>query len=451
VFGAGGSWTRESGTLFLELIDQLSLGIDYMFDFTLLNAADSDFTPPPDVFITASSNRNGAINVAQTLMTPANGTLRALQLVDFLNTSIRQSSVSAEGLNNISLSIVAVAPLMASIQVITISGLTGSSTPSGPIRIHSVYASTGNWTQESGILVFKLTEDIAALQEAVFSFELRNGPVGQEAPVVSIQLGITSSSYFAWTAGPRNLTIPANVHFKPLQIAYFTTKVIGQSDYRGTYKNRLSVTLIPRVDLGQPQAGAQPCSITISGLANAFFAFSRIRILNFDATACDGNCSVYFSDSPTGSAGWGHWRNASDGNHSLVLHVVKPLLALNVYKFAFEITNPAAGQASPSVLIESDGFNSRSSRAAMVKTGGDDDPLVVAGFRVVTIGQSTPSHGASNRLSVTLVPHTELLKGILLTFSGLNGAFADSGSPRSAISSSLLFSLTHPLLRVNEI
>jgi hypothetical protein len=65
----------------------------------------------------------------------------------------------------------------------------------------------------------------------------------------------------------------------------------------------------------------------------------------------------------------------------------------------------------------------------MVKAGGEDDPLVIAGFAIAKIGQSTPSHGAMNRLSVTLVPYTKLFKGLLLTISGLNGAFADSGSP----------------------
>ena len=432
MLGASGSWTREPGTLVVEVIDQLTLGIDHMFDFTLRNAERSDFQLPPDVFISASGNRlaAGAINVAQIPMTPANGTLRALQLVDFFNMSIRQTIVSAGDLNNISLSIMASFPIPASLQDFTIIGLTGSSTPSGPIRIDSVYASTANWTQESGSMVFKIIQDIAALQEVVFSFELRNSIMGQDAPAVSMRLGRTSHDYRAWTTGIRSLTVPSNLHFKPFQIAYFTLTVIGQSDYRGTYTNRLSVTLVPRVDLGQPQSGAQPCSITISGLANAFFASSRIRILNSaDESSCAGNCSGHFSDSPTGSAGFGHWKNATDGNHSLVLHVIKPLLALNIYKFAFEVTNPAAGQASPPVSIESDGFNSRISRVAMVKAGGEDDPLVIAGFAIAKIGQSTPSHGAMNRLSVTLVPYTKLFKGLLLTISGLNGAFADSGSP----------------------
>jgi hypothetical protein len=433
VLGASGSWARESGTLVVELIDQLTLGIDYMFDFTLMNAERSDFQLPPDVFISASGNglAAGAINVAQITMTPANATLRALQLADFFNHSIRQTLVSAGDLNNISLSIMASFPILASLQVFTIIGLTGSLTPSGPIRIHSMYASTANWTQESGSMVFKMIQDIAANQEVVFSVELRNPTMGQDAPAVLMQLGRTSLDARAWTTGIRSLTVPSNLHFKPLQTAYLTTMVIGQSDHRGTYTNRLSVTLVPRVDLGQPQAGAQPCSITISGLANAFFASSRIRILNSgDESSCAGNCSRHFSDSPTGSAGFGHWKNATEGNHSLVLHVIKPLLALNIYKFAFEITNPAAGQASPAISIETDGFNSRISRVAMVKAGGEDAPLVIAGFAIAKIGQSTPSHGANNRLSVTLVPYTKLFKGLLLTISGLNGAFADSGSPQ---------------------
>ena len=112
----------------------------------------------------------------------------------------------------------------------------------------------------------------------------------------------------------------------------------------------------------------------------------------------------------------------------MLLYIVRPLLAGNVYKFSFAVTNPAAGQASPHVSIEVNGYNSRVARVSMQKAGGDSDPLVVAGFGVATIGQSTPSQATINRLSVTLVPYTYLAKGILITISGLYGASEESGS-----------------------
>ena len=85
-------------------------------------------------------------------------------------------------------------------------------------------------------------------------------------------------------------------------------------------------------------------------------------------------------------SGWGYWQGWPTGQESLVLYVIKPLLALNTYKFSFEVTNPAAGQASPSVSIEVNGYNSRIDRVIMEKPGDIKDPLVITGFAMAAIG-----------------------------------------------------------------
>ena len=79
-----------------------------------------------------------------------------------------------------------------------------------------------------------------------------------------------------------------------------------------------------------------------------------------------------------------------------MLYVIKPMLALNTYKFSFEVTNPAAGQASPSVSIEVNGYNSRINRVIMEKPGDIKDPLVITGFAMAAIGVQLPQKSANH-------------------------------------------------------
>ena len=427
IFGEFALWRQKSGTLTLQLVAQLSLAVTYSFQVQLRNPQRAT-AAAPDVYIWADSNESAAVDVARVLMTPTNGTYRALNIVDVLFVAIQQTSVSAGELNNLTLSLNPGVDLVAPFQIVTLFGLTGSSTPSGRIEIDSFFASFGNFTQE-GTLTFKLDQTAPSKANHTFGFTLRNALEGQMAPTISMQLGRTVDNYVSWTASKRLVTVPADIHLQPLQIAYFVTKRIGQNNFRGSQLNRLSVLLVPRVNLGT-DAAKGPYSITLSGLENAFFPTGPIDLLvsTEDTTACASNCTTYFSDSPGGTPGQGYWQGNEVGSESIVLFLVRPLVALQAYAFAFEITNPAAGQVSPEVSIQSSGYNSRITRVAVDKPGADFDPLVVAGFRVARIGQSTPSHGRINRLFVTLIPHTHLAQGITLTLSNLKGVSHPSGA-----------------------
>jgi len=463
VFCGLARWRQAPGILVIRLCSRLNLGQDYVLQARLRNPLTRQ-PNPPNITILADNNQTvvlsghaddvlayragmlepntgsraytgnesvsqvlkANVDIAEVLMTPANFTARVLRIIDLLFVGVFQSSVSAGRPNNITLTICAEEPLVSPYQVITVHGLVGAATPSGAIAIHSLYASSGNFSRELGRLEFALDADVPRQVNHTFVFELRNSLPGQEAPTVSVELGKTADSpaYVAWTARQRNASGPADRHLKPLQIAYFDTKRIGQSSVVGSGENTLSVTLVPAVDLHVDPSAHGPAAITISGLSNAVYGAARIKLLDLgeDASGCAAaNCSAHFSDSPGGEPGVAHWRRNATGNESVVLYVVKRLRALHAYKFAFVVTNPALGQASPAVSIESEGANSRIAPVAMDKAGGDADPLVVAGFRIARIGQATISQGALNELVITLVPYTNLPKGTTLTMSGMQG------------------------------
>ena len=472
-FGSQAAWRQAPGKLVVRLQARLNLGQDYELSFRVRNPRHR-IADPPNITIEARNNQTllleghpadvlaykagvlapnagsrayidnatictGAsapaacverstvrvgVDMALTGMLPANFTARVLKIIDLLYVSIRQTTVSAGLLNNLTLVINPEEKLFYPYQVVTVHGLTGSATPSGYLPIDSSYASGGNFSQDTGMLVFALDADVPRTENHTFTLELRNGLRGQEAPTVSVELGKTAGSppYLAWTATRRNASVPQDFHVRPLQIAYFATKLIGQSSPVGGASNTLTVTLAPRVYLSALPSRAGPAAITISSLSNAVHRGASIQLVEVGehASGCGGNCSAFFSDSPGGAAGYGRWRNAT-GNESLVLYLLKPLEALQTYKIAFTVTNPTRGQASPDVEIEADGSNSRIARDVMRKAGGDNDPLVVAGFKIARIGQSTISQGALNRLSITLAPFTTLPKGLTLTLSGMHG------------------------------
>ena len=461
IFGSFGRWQQSLGQLVIQLQAPIDFGLDYVFWFKILNPK-RGIIDAPDIYISADINKtrtveghpleilayksdvrpylsdsldgdatevvDEAINIARVLMTPAqNIREQALRVIDFLSITLRQTTVSSGELNNFTLTILPEVDVVSPFQVITIYGLTNTSTPTGQIPIVSPFTSFGNWSHENGTLIFALDDTLPRNRSHAFTFELRNPLLGQEAPVVSFRMTKTEANNVSWTASARNVEYPADVHIKPLHVATFNTKVIGQSNFRGSQKNVLTVTLVPNVDLGRPAHHEQGTfAITISGLENAQHPTGSIPLLIADSTACGGNCTVHFADAPNGTAGRGHWQGDSAGDEAIVLYIAQPLLALQTYMFAFEITNPAAGQKSPSVKVESHGLNSRISRMAMDKGGGDSDPLVIAGF-VASMGQSTFSQGDRNVLTVTLIPHTYLAPGMRLTISGMRGALHPTG------------------------
>ena len=78
------------------------------------------------------------VDVAQTVMVPANSTARVLKIIDLLYVSVRQSTVSAGRPNNLTLILNAEETLVFPYQVVTVRGLVGSATAPccGAVGVH---------------------------------------------------------------------------------------------------------------------------------------------------------------------------------------------------------------------------------------------------------------------------------------------------------------------------
>jgi hypothetical protein len=194
-----GKWTAATGTLRLIITTHVPQFSALTCSFSLVNPSLPQ--EAPKVFITVLSRAsNQAITlISKTLMRNAPGN-KSPFFVDkrkFSVAKIGQSSPYPNfRKNEISVTISTNTPLATAGAIdssITISGLTGSSTPSGNIDLRggdflSLVGNTGKWDQGAGQLVLALlpSERLAPNTVYIFSFYLDNPSSSQAGPAVSI-------------------------------------------------------------------------------------------------------------------------------------------------------------------------------------------------------------------------------------------------------------------------
>jgi hypothetical protein len=179
--------------------------------------------------------------------------------------------------------------------------------------------------------------------------------------------------------------------------------------------NKITVTLTPRTALLENNA------IIISNLIGVQTASGARQFSSAHASRFSDNCG--------GTVGYGSWNKTSA---SLILCIVEALMPKTAYVFRFLVTNPAAGQYSPDIFIEVRASASNPSNPILMsirpirKAEGDFAPLVVTGFSVAVVAQSTQTFSEINNLTITLVPFTTIQDGHLFTISGFKGVYRDS-------------------------
>ncbi len=276
------------------------------------------------------------------------------------------------------------------------------------------------WEQE-GKLILHPAQKIAAGRLYDITFVLHNAEEGQEARThCSIHLSKLLDEYEfpvrvndfvkeSLFSGPGNLA--------PLLVFDFlndSSMIIQSSPSVSIANNKITVTLTPRTTLLENNA------IIISNLIGAQTASGARQLSSAHASR--------FSDSCGGTVGYGSWNKTSA---SLTLCIVEALMPKTAYVFSFLVTNPAAGQYSPGIFIEVRAASNSSnsiilSNRPIRKAEGDFAPLVVTGFSVAVIAQSTQTFSAPNNLTITLVPFTTIEDGHLFTISGFKGVYRDS-------------------------
>ena len=264
----------------------------------------------------------------------------ALCVYGFTTRAIGQSTPVASANNTLSATL---APYhaLAGGDTVTISGLTGSQTPSGSLALRAgscgdKLGSQGAWTQGAGQLVLTVgAGGLAAGASCVVGFDLVNPAVAQASPAVSIEADAAVDAHDVGREamskngsalyGVANGTDPLTV-----VVPTFSTKAIGQSTPVSGATNTITVSLAADIDLA---AGASATSVTITGLAGS--ATSTTSSLALATAACDKFGAT------------GDWH--SDG--TLTLTLAATLAANTECVISFALTNPSAAQASPAVSV----------------------------------------------------------------------------------------------------
>ena len=407
------TWFQQNGTLILNVSSTMLAGTQYSVFFQLFNGYQPQQSPV--VYI----QLQGSIVSLKTAMTKAVGTLAPL-FITTINTTLAQSTPSQGLVNNLTLTFSSYSAIFSGSVQVTLTGLVYANTSDAYPFLNiscdtATFGLTGAWNQSTGTLSFKPTGTIFPLQNYTLCFLLNNPTFGQYSPSVSIQIQALVPGSSNSSSVSKRAVGKAAGNLAPLLTADFLNTTIGQSTTSSAVTNKLTVTIIPRTILYTTAA------VTITGLVNATASVGPIALVDASGDSSCGqpaSCQLLFSSAAGGGAGYGSWL----GNGVLVLYVVKTFGANMSAKIAFNLVNPAAGQFSPSISIQSNGLNAVITAIAMGKDVGNAAPLAVAGFYLDLISQSTPSQGAINTITVSLWPYTTLPANSTLTISSLLGA-----------------------------
>jgi hypothetical protein len=437
LLGRSGVWTRQSASFVATLQSDSDVALLYVYRFILQNPDAGQ--PPPPVYI--ESGGSTIINRTNVQAGEGNRVPMGIgKLVTGAN-HVGQMIPHASAVNTIQIT------LRVSVEIppgskVTISGLTGSDTPDGPISmidkgvpfvtlLHQTFTDLGpTWNRERGELVFTFRSQSRMEQEYQFAFNLKNPPLYQESPPVSIEIGGTIIL-------PKSAVIRAQGNRAPLLIAGFPVKEINQSTPGLGDPNTITVNLVSNIiydvvlDVEREMFHQQVRALTI-------------RITNLRQAATESNTALPLKLISTGAqlslpqiAQW----NQTTGDLFIAIPRGRTIQAGVAMVFSFQLQNPMDPQMAPEVGIEADGTVSHVEVSSYEKATlvtqypmvirmdlGHDAPLQIAGFCIRWIGQSTVSQTfrsvALNTITVSIVPTVGFRPAASqkITVSGLEGS-----------------------------
>ena len=374
-----GEWNSQNGTMVFPMqhyIDSV-LGAEYRLKFEVVNPMHGQDA----AFVSASGS---GITISQVLAKNAPGNAAPLLIADFLIKRVGQSTPSALANNTISVTIRTRAALMAGTRI-TVSGLTGSLTDDSALDLYgnstALLGGSGVWTRQSASFVATLQSDSDAAQLYVYRFVLKNPSTGQPPPPVYIESGGS-------TIINRTSVVAGSGNNVPMGIAQWSASAmrIGQMIPHASALNIIQVTL--QISIALPPGAA----VTISGLTGSDTPDGPMPMID------KGEQFVALLHQPYTDLGpmWNQERG------ELVFTLKKESKFGQEYQFAFNLRNSPLHQESPSVSIEVGG-SIIVMKSEMFRDSGNKAPMLVAGFPVKEVNQSTPGLGDVNTITVNLV------------------------------------------------
>jgi hypothetical protein len=354
-------WTNADGSLKVNIQSSLLPHVPYMLQFSLQNPAAGQKPPPIAIQL------SGASSIPKTAMESAEGNGAPLGVALFLakmwqNVSISQSSPYPASRNTITVTIGLESRIYDMQSRITLSGLSGTDTPSGPIVINA-------------------SDVVCSVNTSTTSMSSSSTP----AP--------TSSSSTPYPTGS-------------------TSSMSGVGAETTTAEGSMGSTSASGTSGGSTPATSSPLSTTPPIATTPVIATSTP-----EPQWSEIRCGVQFA---------ADWSSAADTD-SLVLRFNSFLEPHFPYILSFEVRNQAAMQASPAISIELSGSIAvlrRQIRGAL----GNAAPLLIGGFSIKNLTQSSSTPGAVNSIFVTLStnivwPSSQVPgRTIVIAIQGLRGA-----------------------------
>ena len=325
---------------------------------------------PPCCSLTKSIILGDQMVLRRELMQKASANGAPLLVAAFSTMRIAQSTVSASSINVITVTMATYSALtLQQSSRVSISGLRGSSTPTGALTLTSpngtmfnaIFGTQGQWYQPNGTLVVTVLSDSVAADTYIFSFRIMNPSDGQNSTAIDIVSTGTQSSVTSMDKAEGNLA--------PMLVADFIVRSCGQSDASQGAMNTITITLRTRASL------LPGTWVTISGLTGSVVP---------DSTSI----AVTTIKSPSPSAshfrGQGSWTRM-DG--LMRLYVQEPTQPREDYVLSFSLRNPYVGQASPEPMSISSGGAVAIDARPLSKSSDNAAPLLVAGFSKTLVHQ----------------------------------------------------------------
>lgn len=413
-------WKQGSGALYL-LVNATLLGkTPYEFSLEVQNSqvAQSAVVPTIAIGNFVNTSEGNIVFTSESLlpavdMHGAQGVAAPLKVfANFTALRLGQSTASSSARNTLTLTIATKYGFTLDPSVkLTLSGLTGSSTPSGRLHIESegIRPShhVADWNQMTGILVYSHlgNHSLAAEEPLILKFNLTNQARPQSSPMVRFW---AANIYPTWNLIEKSVDLQA-----PLLIAGVVSASLTQSSPSQNVSNRLTATLLLQTLLPVQSV------LVISGLTGTTTPDDQnmpISVYRYNESNTPQWTLLTDASSPfTTAAIW----NQTLGE--LRVEIQSPTEPLTNYSIAWNVQNPESSQPAPAnIRIWGEG------PIVMCPLSPDlgvdrENPMLINGLEA-TLSQSEVSIDSINRLTLTMKTATGLEDTTLVTISGLVGA-----------------------------
>ena len=379
-----GFWNQQAGSLsILCFADIVALKI-YNFSFQVLNPNSQQNAPSVTIATTG-------VVISPSLMVTGTNNERPLLIAGFLSGSIKQSTPSASVKNVLQFDFSTSLELKISDAVqITLEGLSGTKTFSFQVQVLSgPFGNSADWNFLSGVAVFSLNTSTPPRANVSVSFVVINSD-GPRDPTV-----VTLKSY-----GLGSIVLSSiDDNTAPLRTAGVLQSFMNQSTVFQNTSNILQLIINLSCDL---TVGTQLIIAGLSGISNPS-----------GVIAVSSNPSLFVK-----IASWNFTVQ------TLAVAIANQTVKKQNYSLSFAIVNQMAGQNSPAISIFSTAIGGVSSAilinpVSVAKASGIFAPLLINGFIVNSIGQSTSRALVTNTITVSLSTYAPLPIGFQVTISGI--------------------------------